>query len=97
MKERVAVADLKANLSRYLRRVKAGEQVVVTERNVPIAELTPLAGEASAEQRLNELAEQNLVRMGTGRLDESFWETGLPDDPDATVRAAVADERGEGR
>jgi prevent-host-death family protein len=38
----VGVRELRQNLSVYLRRVKAGERLVVTERNVPVAELVPL-------------------------------------------------------
>ena len=39
---RINVADAKAHLSQYLRRVKAGETIVICERNVPIAEIRPL-------------------------------------------------------
>jgi prevent-host-death family protein len=36
------VAQLKASLSRYLARVKAGEELVVTERGRPVAKLVPI-------------------------------------------------------
>ncbi|PYN64673.1 MAG: type II toxin-antitoxin system prevent-host-death family antitoxin, partial [Candidatus Rokuibacteriota bacterium] len=36
-----AVAKLKASLSEYLARVKAGEEVIVTERGKPIAKIVP--------------------------------------------------------
>ena len=36
------IATLKARLSEYLRQVKAGNEVVVTERGVPVARLTGL-------------------------------------------------------
>jgi prevent-host-death family protein len=44
----VGVAELRQNLSRYLRLVEQGERLVVTERNRPVAELgpPPLTGEA---------------------------------------------------
>lgn len=41
MKE-VGVRELKNRLSEYLRRVKAGEDVVVTEHGRPLAKLSPL-------------------------------------------------------
>ena len=41
MSETVGVAELRQNLSRYLRRVERGERLVVTERNRPVAELGP--------------------------------------------------------
>ena len=37
----VGVAELRQNLSRYLRRVQQGERLLVTDRNRPIAELGP--------------------------------------------------------
>ena len=42
MPDTVGVRELRQNLSVYLRRVKAGERLVVTERNVAVAELVPL-------------------------------------------------------
>jgi prevent-host-death family protein len=38
---RVGVRELRQNLSVYLRRVKAGETLEVTERGEPVAELRP--------------------------------------------------------
>jgi prevent-host-death family protein len=41
MNKTVGVAELRQNLSRYLRRVAEGERLVVTDRNRPVAELGP--------------------------------------------------------
>ncbi|MBC8041766.1 MAG: type II toxin-antitoxin system prevent-host-death family antitoxin [Opitutaceae bacterium] len=38
----VKTAELKNNLSKYLRRVKAGETVIVYDRDTPIATLSPI-------------------------------------------------------
>lgn len=48
----VGVADLRQNLSRYLRRVQDGERLVVTERNRPVAELGPPPASGPALDRL---------------------------------------------
>jgi prevent-host-death family protein len=40
--ESVGVRELRQHLSRYLRRVEAGERLVVTERRRPVALLGPL-------------------------------------------------------
>lgn len=37
----VGVRELKNSLSRYLRRVREGETVVVTDRGVPVARIIP--------------------------------------------------------
>lgn len=52
MSETVGVAELRQNLSVYLRRVGAGERLVVTDRNKPVAELGPVATTSSALDRL---------------------------------------------
>ena len=90
-----AVAQLKASLSEYLARVKAGEEVIVTERGRPIAKLIPLPRDASATAaHLRELARAGLVRIGSGRLPAGFWKMPRPRVPrDAAVRALV-EERG---
>jgi prevent-host-death family protein len=41
MSESVGIAELRQNLSLYLRRVSRGERLVVTDRNRPVAELGP--------------------------------------------------------
>jgi prevent-host-death family protein len=41
MSNTVGIAELRQNLSRYLRRVERGERLVVTDRNRPVAELGP--------------------------------------------------------
>jgi prevent-host-death family protein len=41
MSDSVGVAELRRNLSVYLRRVETGERLVITDRNRPVAELGP--------------------------------------------------------
>jgi prevent-host-death family protein len=41
MRESVGVAKLRQNLSVYLRRVRGGERLLVTDYNRPVAELGP--------------------------------------------------------
>jgi prevent-host-death family protein len=94
--KRAAVAELKARLSRYLSRVKAGEEILVTERNVPIARLVPVAGTLAGLEGLGDLERQGLIRLGRGTLPESFWKLPRGRDPRARVRRAVAEERDRG-
>jgi len=52
MSDTVGVAELRQNLSIYLRRVANGERLVVTDRNRPVAELGPPSTGGSALDRL---------------------------------------------
>src|SRR2546428_12468405 len=42
-RSRVGVRELRQNLSVHLRKVKAGQVLEVTERGIPVAQLTPLS------------------------------------------------------
>jgi prevent-host-death family protein len=52
MDRTVGVAELRQNLSRYLRRVANGERLLVTDRNRPVAELGPAPSTGAALDRL---------------------------------------------
>jgi prevent-host-death family protein len=64
----VCVRDLKNRLSEYLRRVKRGERVVITDRGRPVAEIAPIEdAQLTPEQRLARLAEQGEITLGAHR------------------------------
>ena len=60
MRETVGVAQLRQDLSRYLKRVEQGERLLVTDRNRPVAELGPPPSSGSALDRL--IAEGRVAR-----------------------------------
>lgn len=90
MNATVGVAQLRQNLSTYLRRVEKGERLTVTDRNKPIAELGPPAVGPSP---IDALVAAGLVAPPRHRgLPQTLPMTG---DPYALSRAleAVRDER----
>ena len=62
MKATANVAQIKARLSEYLRQVKDGSEVVITERGIPVARLVPLAPDEKRATR-----EERLIRSGALR------------------------------
>lgn len=92
----VPVAELKASLSAYLRQVKAGEDVLVTERGRPIARLTP-AGSSAWPAHLEAMESQGLIVAGSGKLPARFWRLPRPKDPKGLVLRALLEERETGR
>lgn len=50
MKTTVGVAELRQNLSLYLRRVERGERLLVTDHNRPVAELGPVPSGAELDR-----------------------------------------------
>ena len=91
------VSKLKASLSEFLRRVKAGEEVLVTERGRVIARLSPAASSAALPEHLREMERQGLVKLGTGKLPREFWRMPRPKDPKGLVMKALLEERADGR
>ncbi len=41
----VNIAELKNRLSRYLTFAKGGEEIIIRDRNLPVAKLVPFSGE----------------------------------------------------
>lgn len=64
----LGVADLKARLSQHLERVKAGEEIVITERGLPIARIVPLVGAQSHDARILELARRGAALLPERKL-----------------------------
>ena len=89
------VSQLKMSLSVYLRQVKAGEEVLITEHGRPIARLLPLASPASVAEHVRDLEAQGLLKRGQKPLPADFWDLPRPVDPHGAVRAAVVRERAE--
>jgi prevent-host-death family protein len=85
----VGVAELRQNLSVYLRRVERGERLVVTDRNRPVAELGPPPAVGAALDRL--IAEGLVSRPSRRGLPEPLRLSG---DPYALSRA-LDEVRGE--
>ena len=96
IKERVSIGLLKARLSEYLRRAKAGEDVVVTDRGRPVARLVALEGDPALEGRMAELVGAGLARRPAERLDAGFLDLPRPADPEGRSLEAVLEERAEG-
>jgi prevent-host-death family protein len=86
----IGVAELRQNLSTYLRRVERGERLVVTDHNRPVAILGPAPRDGASLDRL--LAEGRVARPGRRRLPAPIELSG---DPHALSRA-LDEIRGEG-
>jgi prevent-host-death family protein len=87
----INIAELKNNLSLYLRKVRTGEEIVVRDRNVPVARIIPWYGEQDDE--LLKLANQGLVLLGNGQIDDHFWQLPAPRVSESALRDAMTAER----
>ncbi len=64
----VNVAELKDKLSKYIGFAKDGEEVVIRDRNLPVAKLVPFSARSADEQELILVAAGRL-RLPKGRLN----------------------------
>ena len=89
--KRIGIRELRQNASVYIRMVKAGETIEVTERDVPVALLTPLPAEPPRQKtRREELIEQGLLIPGTQNW--ANWEPGPPAEPGTPTLSQVLQE-----
>jgi prevent-host-death family protein len=63
----VGARELKVRLGTYLRRVRRGHRIVVTDRGQPIAELRPIGGEAGVQSILVDLEARGMVARPSRR------------------------------
>jgi prevent-host-death family protein len=63
---KVGTRELKNRLSEYLRKVKAGETIIVTERGKPIGQIVPL--KATLEERMRAMVEAGLAEWNGQKL-----------------------------
>jgi len=76
------ISDIKNNLSRYLRLVRGGEVIRILDRDVPVAQIVPIATGAATEgagvEVLVHLERKGLLRRGSGKLGREILETDPP-------------------
>jgi prevent-host-death family protein len=89
-----SIAALKASLSELLAGVKAGGEVVVTDRGRPVARIVPYEP-GGAE--LDDLVRTGLVRRSQSHLPPGFWTEPRPADPGGLLLQALLEERETGR
>jgi prevent-host-death family protein len=83
----VGIRELRAGLSRWIERVRAGEELVVTDRGAPVARIVPI-DRTSAYERL--VAAGLLAPPRVGRRDRR---RPVPVHTDGPVSDLVADQR----
>jgi prevent-host-death family protein len=94
----VGVRDLKNKLSEYLRRVRLGESVLVTDRGEVVAELLPPGqgqGDPSVPVGLQSLAKRGLLTLGAAAGTDLYPAlTRKPSEGRRSVAQLLDEERG---
>lgn len=88
--DQVGVRELRQNLSVYLRRVKGGETLQVTERGVPVAELRPRP--ARSVSRIDQMIADGRVTPATVRPRDIPAPQEVPGRPLSEILRELRDE-----
>jgi len=95
----VNIAELKNHLSTYIGYAKAGEEVVIRDRKLPVARLVPFEPGDATEEELRLIAEGKLrPPLSSEPMDwDAFWKLPMPKVPGNAAVQAILDERDESR
>jgi len=85
-----AVSELKARLSKYLNRVKAGEEVLITDRGNPVARLLPISRARAVRETMTSMEKRGLIKLGSGKLPKGFWTMPKAEDSEGLRQAREA-------
>ncbi|HEY6361760.1 MAG TPA: type II toxin-antitoxin system prevent-host-death family antitoxin [Vicinamibacterales bacterium] len=86
------IADLRNRLTQYLQEVRAGEEIIVRDRQRPIAKIVPFTvDDDDADDAA--LVAAGLMRKGSGTISPSFWKARRSRVTLDTAAAAVSAER----
>jgi prevent-host-death family protein len=66
METSVGIRDLKARLSEYMKKVKSGQSIVITEHGKPVGRILPVA--TSLEERIEMLRRAGLIEWNGKKL-----------------------------
>lgn len=90
------IRELKDNLSRYIRRIEAGERIAITAHGRVVAELVPpgTAGKRRVSSRFDELVATGVIRppLEAGNPTEDWPDIRLPR---GTAARLIDEDRGE--
>jgi len=87
------IAELRDRLTQYLREVRAGEEIIVRDRQRPIAKIVPLSVDDETDDAA--LVAAGLMRKAQRPLPAAFWRTRRAAVTVGVAAAAVGDDRAD--
>jgi prevent-host-death family protein len=94
----IAVSKMKASLSQYLKMVKSGEEVMITDRGKPVAKMVPVnRGDLKIPPHLMEMERAGLLSIGHGKIVKNFWDLPRPADVKGYALKTLLKERESAR
>ncbi len=80
-KNYIGIREARISLSKLIRDVRNGMEIVITDRGVPVAKLIPAQGQSlSLEDRINNYKTCGLIESCNGENETKACPVKLPDD-----------------
>ncbi len=92
--EKATISEIKSRLSAYLKKVKAGQAILILDRDQPIARLERVEAATHPEDRLVRLERAGLLRRATRPVSVANLHGPAPKSSRSVVEALL-DERRE--
>jgi antitoxin (DNA-binding transcriptional repressor) of toxin-antitoxin stability system len=94
--EKASISEIKNRLSAYLKKVRAGQSILIFDRDQRVARLERAEGADHPDDRLTRLERAGLVRRSTRPVPTALLRKAAPKSKQGVVRALI-DERRETR
>jgi antitoxin (DNA-binding transcriptional repressor) of toxin-antitoxin stability system len=94
--QKATISEIKNHLSAYLKKVRAGESVLILERDQPVARIERIGPAEHANARLTRLEREGLVHPPKQSLTIDLLRS-TASEPQRSVLEALLEERREGR
>ena len=91
--EKVTISQLKNQLSAYLKKVRAGESVLILDRNRPVARLESVEQRGPIDDRLAGLESQGLLRRATQPFPKKLLDESPPEARKSVLDALIEERR----
>ena len=93
--EKATISELRKHLSAYLKKVRAGESVLILDRNRPVARLVGAAAQGPGDDRLARLESEGLVRRALGPIPKELLEEPPPKPGKSVLEALIEGRRSD--
>jgi len=93
----VNIAELKNSLSAYLQEVRAGEEIVIRDRNLPVAKIVPLDTTDLSGEEMALVASGELVLPSEKFNERAFWSIGATQPMSAEIADSLSHAVSEDR
>ncbi len=91
--EKVTISQLKNQLSAYLKKVRAGESVLILDGNRPVARLEGVEQRGPIDDRLAGLESEGLLRRATQPFPQKLLDESPPEVGESVLDALIEERR----